>query len=253
MIKTPTIMKQNPLIMAEFEQAFSEVDHDVVNILLHSLQNELMLDDANIDLFNYKEIHNREVLISASTFKRMGKFGKNYNSGIAESLKKISDTSAWIKNFTDIDGKFVKRKNIRIIDNVTWYDSGTQKDGREQAFKVQFNEWFLQVSTKGFNISVGNFTNLELLNVKDLKGKYAKKLYEILEAKKYRNTSFSMKLEDLQKTFNVDNKKTIGYFNREIKRAKLKVEKFILFDFEVFSEDKLISFTYLDKKNTHSE
>ena len=88
-IKTPTIMKQNPLIIAEFEKSFSEVDYDIVNILLHSLQNELLLDGDTIDLFNYNKVLNRKVLIRASTFKNLGKFGKNANKDIFNSLKKM--------------------------------------------------------------------------------------------------------------------------------------------------------------------
>ncbi|MGE4396062.1 MAG: RepB family plasmid replication initiator protein [Sulfurimonas sp.] len=244
MIKTPTIMKQNPLIMAEFEKAFSEVDHDVVNILLHSLQNELKLDGDSINLFNYEAIKNREVLIAASTFKTLGKFGVNSNAEIAESLKKISDTSAWVKNFTDSDGNFTKAKNIRIIDNVTWYKEGMLSDGREQSFKVQFNEWFLKISTKDFNIEVGNFTNLQINDIASIKSKHAKKLYEILLAKRYRETTFSIKLQDLQNIFNLQDK-PISYFTKIFKQIRPKIVPFIDFKYTVHKEDKIISFEYL--------
>lgn len=244
MIKAPTIMKQNPLIMAEFEKAFSEVDHDVVNILLHSLQNELKLDGSSMDLFNYEKILNRSVTIRASTFKELGKFGVNASKDIFESLKKIRDTSSTIRNFTDIDGKFVKAKSVSLIDDVRWLDAGTLDDKREQVFEIQFNEWFLKVSTKTFNIEVGNFTNLEINTMVDFKSKHAKKLYEILKAKEYRETSFSLKLEDIQNIFNLENK-PLAYVTKMLNRVKPMVEKSIAFEFEAFSKDKLVSFRFL--------
>lgn len=246
MIKAPTIMKQNPLIMAEFEKAFSEVDHDVVNILLHSLQNELKLDGSNMDLFNYEKIINRKVVIGASTFKELGKFGKNSNKDIFESLKKISDTSAVVRDFRDSNNKFVKAKNIRIIDNVAWYKEGGLSDNREQAFEVQFNEWFLQISAKQFNIQVGNFTNIEIPTVASLKGNHAKKLYELLESQKYKHKTFAVKLSTLQKFFKMDGVQ-LSYITQVITRVKPKVEKLTPFNFTVHKADKLISFEILEK------
>lgn len=246
MIKTPTIMKHNPLIMAEFEKAFSEVDHDVVNILLHSLQNELKLDGSNMDLFNYQKMLDRKVLIRSSKFKELGKFGVNANKEIFESLKKISDTSAVIRNFTDEQGRFTKAKTIRIIDSVAWIKEGATLDNRETGFEVQFNEWFLQISTKSFNIQVGNFTNLTLESVSSLKSKYAKKFYEILKAREHRGTSFSLRLDELQAILSLEDK-PLSYITKELKRSAPKIEQLISFEYEVFKKDGLISFKYLAK------
>lgn len=246
MIKAPMIMKQNPLIMAEFEKAFSEVDHDVVNILLHSLQNVLKLDGDSVNLFNYEKIKNRKVAIAASTFKELGKFGKNSNKDIFESLKKISDTSAVIRDFRDVDNKFIKAKNIRIIDSVAWYKEGELEDRREQAFEVQFNEWFLQTSARQFNIQVGNFTNLELTSITSIKSKHGKKLYELLESQRYKQKTFAIKLPQLQKYFNMDDKQ-LSFIIRTIERVKPQVEKLIPFEYEVFKADKLISFNIIQK------
>lgn len=241
MIKTPTIMKQNPLIMAEFEKAFSEVDHDVVNILLHSLQNDLLLDGANINLINCNQVLNRTVSISASRFKELGQFGKNANEYIFEALKKIRDTSTIIRNFTDIDGKFVKAKLVSLIDDVRLI--ANDKDARENEFEIQFNEWFLKTSTRHFNQQVGNFTNVQIVTVSSIKSKHAKKLYEILESQKYKHKSFSIKLERLQTLFNLEDK-PLAYFNTMIKRIYPSVNELIAFDFTIHKKDKLISFLY---------
>lgn len=236
------IMKQNPLIMAEFEKAFSEVDHDVVNILLHTLQNILKVgENDSLNLFNYEKLQQRKVVISAASFKELGQFGKNANEYIFDSLKKISDTSAVIHDFKDKEGKRVKKKNIRVIDTVTWYEGGALADKRDQAFEVQFNEWFLQIATKQFNVQVGNFTKVELPTVSSLKGKYAKKLYEILKSQEYRNTTFALRYENMQKLFNLEDK-DFSYVVRIIREAKPKVEKLISFKFTPFGKDKLISF-----------
>jgi hypothetical protein len=242
MIKTPTIMKQNPLIMAEFEKAFSEVDHDVVNILLHSLQNDLLLDGANMNLINYKQALNRTVSISSSRFKELGKFGVNANEDIFQALRKISDTSAVIRNFTDIDGKFVKAKTVRIIDGVRLTKS--VNDARENQFEIQFNEWFLQTSTRHFNQQVGNFTNVKILTCSSLKSKHAKKLYEILESQKYKQKSFSIKLERLQVLFNLKDQ-GLAYFNKIFIRISPVVYELIPFSFTIHKKDKLISFEYM--------
>lgn len=239
------IMKQTPLIMAEFEKAFSEVDHDVVNILLHTLQNILKVGESDsLNLFNYEKLQQRKVVISAASFKELGKFGKNANEYIFESLKKISDTSAVIHNFTDKDNKRIKKKNIRVIDTVTWYEGGALDDKRDQAFEVQFNEWFLQIATKQFNVQVGNYTKVELPTVSSLKSKHAKKLYEILKSQEYQNKSFALRHENMQRLFNLEGK-DFSYIVRIIKTAKPKVEKLLPFEFTPFKKDKLISFKIL--------
>jgi hypothetical protein len=240
MIKTPTIMKQNPLIMAEFEKAFSEVDHDIVNILLHSLQNNLLYDGANINLINYKQVLNRKIVISAPTFKELGKFGVNANDQIFEALKKIRDTSAIIRNFTDIDGKFIKAKTVSLIDDVRLI-AKSDKDARENEFEIQFNEWFLQTSTRHFNQQVGNYTNVKIVTVASLKSKHAKKLYEILESQKYKHKSFAIKLKTLNRVFNLEDK-PLSYFTKIINIAKPLVDQLIKFEYEVHKKDKLISF-----------
>ena len=245
MLKAPTIMKQNPLIFAKFEQAFSEVEHDIVNILLHSLQNDLLLSDgSNIDLFNYGKIPDRKVTIRASTFKKLGKFDKGSNKDIFDSLVKIKSTAIKLMNFTDTDGVFVRGLAFSIIDTIRWVDTNSVKDKREQVFEIQFNEMFLKISTKKFNQVVGNFTPLRLNDVSSIKSKYAKKLYEILKAKQYRETSFSLKLEELQDLFNLKDK-PLSYISKELNRAKKIVNNFISFEFEIFKKDKLISFKYL--------
>lgn len=242
MIKAPTIMKQNPLIMAEFEKAFSEVDHDVINILLHELQNEYSLDGSRMDLFNYSKILDRKVVIPAKKFKDLGRFGKNSRENIYQSLKKISDTSATIRDFRDHNNKWIYAQNVRIIDGAKHYS--LTEDNREQAFEVQFNEWFLQIATKQFNIQVGNYTKIEIEKVSEVKGKHAKKLFELLQSKQFRETSFSMPLAKLQKIFNLEDK-DFSYMVRIIKTNAPKVNKAIPFTFEPFKADKLISFSFL--------
>jgi hypothetical protein len=234
-------MKQNPLIMAEFGKALSEVDHDVVNILLHSLQNELKLDGASIDLFNYDKIFDRKVVLKASDFKELGKFGKNANEAIFESLKKIRDTSAVVRNFRDIDNRIVKAKTVSLIDDVRWLKDNADK--RDHSFEVQFNEWFLQISTKHFNTQVGNYASVQIDRVSSIKGKHAKKLYELVKSQKWRGTSFSLSYSELQKIFNLDGK-DFSYIVRILKSSKPKVDKFIPFKCTPFKKDKLVSFEY---------
>ena len=245
MIKTPTIMKQNPLILAEFQKAFSEVDHDLLNALLHIIQNEHRLDGEKVTLFNYEKITERKVIIPASRFKELGNFGINANKQIFESLKKIRDTSAVIRNFADIDGKRVKAKTVSIIDDVTWLEEGALSDGREQGFEIQYNEWFLQVSTRQFNAKVGNYTNVELQAVSSLKSRHAKRLYEILDRQKNTNPEFSLPYDRAKVLFNME-ESAFSHITQTIKRIAPKVNALITFEYEVQKKDKLITFKILN-------
>ena len=247
MIKTPIVMKQNPLILAEFEKAFSEVDHDLLNALLHIMQNEHRLDGQKVTLFNYEKITERKVIIPASRLKELGKFGVNANQKIYESLKKIRDTSATIRNFTDINGKKVKAATVSIIDQVLWLEEGALGDGREQGFEIQYNEWFMQVSTRQFNAKVGNYTNIEIQTVSSLKSKHAKKLYEILNRQKNTNPEFSMSYDRAKVLFNME-ESVFSYITQTIKRIAPKVNILIAFEFEVHKKDKINTFKILDVK-----
>jgi len=244
MISNPIIMKQNPLILAEFEKAFSEVDHDVVNILLNELQNVFKIEENRMDLFNYEKVLDRKIIIPASRFKELGKFGVNATDNIFNSLKKISDTSAVVRNFVDHNNKPIKAKTIRLIDDVTLYERGALYDKREQAFEIQFNEWFLQIGNRHYNVQVGNYTKLDLTCVSSIKGKHAKTLYELLLSKEHRGTSFSLKLIQLQKLFGLKDK-PLSQIVAIIKRVQPKVSEHIDFEYTVFKKDKMISFKYL--------
>lgn len=244
-----TIMKQNALILAELTKAFSEVDHDVVNILLHALQNELMIEESHINLFNYEKIFTRTIKIRASTFKELGKFGVNANQNIFESLKKIRDTSAAIKNFIDLDGAKVRAMTVSLIDSVKWMnkeENSKTLDNREHIFEIQISEWMLKISTREFNKLVGNYTPILLNDVTSIKSSFAKKLYEILKSKQFRETSFSLSLEEMQKIFNLE-KRALSYFINNIERNKSKIDIFVQFEYEVFKKDKLISFKFTKK------
>jgi hypothetical protein len=100
-----TIMKQNSLILAKWKEELDSIDIRIVNVLIHSLQNELTIDNQKLNLFNYVQVMKRKVYIRASTFKENGNFGINSNKEIFESLLKIRNTSTVLRNFTDLDGK----------------------------------------------------------------------------------------------------------------------------------------------------
>lgn len=240
-----TIMKQNPLILAEFQKTLSEVDHDVVNVLLHALQNKIKIEEENINLLTCNGIFDRIVKIPAKAFKQFGAFGINANEQIFQSLKKIRDTSATVRNFTDVDGRRIKAMTVSLIDGVKLIDE-EEKNGvisaiKEHYFEVQINNWFLQTSTKEFNTKVGNYTPISLFEDVSLSGAFAKKMYEILRANQFKETTFSFKLEEMQKIFSLHGR-ALSYFVNNIKRDKEKLDRLIKFEYEVFKSDKIISF-----------
>lgn len=241
--KNLCIMKQNPLIFAEFSNAFGGMDRDVLNVLLYVLQSHLIIEEKNINLFNYQAIFSRTIRIRASLFKKKAKLGINANSDIFASLKKIRDTSAIIKNFIDIDNTKVRAKTVSIIDSVKWIDENATHDGREHAFEIQFNEWFLKVSTREFNSKVGNYTTVNLEDTASFNSAFAKVLYEILKSKQHRGIGFSLTLVEMRNIFNMQ-KRQLSHFVNIITRVQPEVTKFISFEVKVFKADKLISFIF---------
>jgi|GEM_PF-6215843 len=247
-----TIMKQNSLILAKWKEELDSIDIRIVNVLIHSLQNELTIDNQKLNLFNYVQVMKRKVYIRASTFKENGNFGINSNKEIFESLLKIRNTSTVLRNFTDLDGKKYKAKTVSLIDDVGILDKTNKDlvlDPRNEVFEITFNEWFLETSTAAFNTNVGNFTPLILNDLFSIKGKYGMKLYELLQQNKYRCTSFSMSLNDLRDYFHLPKSSLSVIVQRVLINNSDKVSQMIPFEYEVFKKDKIVSFSYLDLRD----
>lgn len=237
------ILKQNPLILAEFNRAFSETQHDLLNGLLHIMQNVFEMDAEKLNLFTYNRIADRRVAISAADLKELGKFGVNANQYIFDALKQIRDTSAVLRNFVDIDGRRVAKKTVSIIDDVRQLDRSESPDSRQDYFEIQFNEWFLIASTRQYNIEHGNYTSLPPMIVPSIVGKHAKKLYEILEMQQGRNSEFCITMDRAAEVFDgLSSKDPFSKFSRIIDRNADKVKAYIPFEHTPHKKDKLISF-----------
>lgn len=244
-------LKQNPLIMAEFEKSLGETDHDLLNAMLHIMQNVFEVELKRIDLLNYERIMDRKVIISAADLKKLGKFGKNSNEEMFKSLKKIRDTSITIRNFIDIDGLKTKARTVAIVDNVRLIAGGELGDGREQAFEIQFNEWFLTVATREFNQKVGNYTPVAIKMVAQIRSKHAKRLYEILSMQiGKRQFEFSMPHQRGIELFGLG-EVTFGVLSQTIRRAAPKVQPLIEFDYTVHRKEKIISFIIVNNDDSY--
>jgi hypothetical protein len=242
-----TIMKQNALILAKWKQELDSIDLRIVNVLIHALQNELVIENENLNLFNYEKVIKRKVHIRSSTFKKNGNFGINANKEIFESLDKISNTSTILRDFVDLDGIKYKAKSVRLIDNVGILDKSNKdkiSDAREEVFEITFNEWFLRTSTSSFNVQIGNYTSVPLEDYCSIKGKHGKKLYELLEQKRHRGTSFSMRLNELNEYFEIEGSLSV-IDQRVLKNNAKKVQTLIPFKYELFKKDEIVSFKYL--------
>jgi hypothetical protein len=240
------IMKQNSLILAKYEQKLNSIDLRLVNILIHAQQNLLIIGTENINLFNYQQLKERKIMIKSKTIKEAGCFGVNANEDIFLSLKKIRDTSAIVKNFTDVDGKTYRAMIVALIDGVRMIDKkiGTIPDEREVQFEITFSEWFLKTSTAAFNTKVGNYAKMPAIISTISNNKSAIKLYELLKVYEYKNY-FSIKLLDLQKHFEVEY--TLAEFKKIIDRTKPKIETSISFEYEIEKKDKIINFYFIGK------
>lgn len=243
-----TIMKQNSLILSKWKEELDSIDMRIVNVLIHSLQNELTIDKKKLDLFNYEQILKRKVYIRASTFKNNGNFGINANKEIFDSLVKIRNTSTVLRDFVDTDGKRYKAKTVSLIDDVGILDKTNKdlvQDARNEVFEITFNEWFVKTSTIHFNTHVGNFTPIILNDLFFIRGKHGMKLYELLQQNKYRNTSFSMSLQELRDYFGFE-KGSLSVIVQKVLENAETVKKLIPFEYKVFKKDKIVSFQYIN-------
>jgi hypothetical protein len=93
-------------------------------------------------------------------------------------------------------------------------------------------------STKDYSLKYGNYSKLNLLKTTKLKSKYAKAIFEMLEANKYKKT-FTIKEIDLKKYLKYDVKNyKFSYLTREITRAYEQVKCLIDFNYIAHKTDK---------------
>jgi len=106
--------------------------------------------------------------------------GKNY-SDLKNSLKKLSDKSAWYK------GIFSGRRKEWLV---RWIDTYEIEEGTGEikaTFSLGMEPFLLNLFERG------HFTKSKLLNFMALKSKYSQRLYEILKSYTYSNTDMGYK------------------------------------------------------------
>ncbi len=246
--KELTIMKQNPLILSSWNSDLETLDLKIVDFLINLLQNELVVHGGELTLFNYEQVINRKILVKASRFKDIIGSGKNSNELILQSLRKISDTSTILRNFTDTDGKKYKAVVLRLINSIKEFDKSIEAkniDKREDVFEIEFNDLFLKISTAAFNVQVGNYTKVSLPSSFELKSKYAIKLYQLIKQAEFKDTAFSFNLKELQEYFQVDEKQPFSYIVKFINKFAPEINKLIEFEYKIYKKEKTISFQVL--------
>ncbi|UXC30504.1 RepB family plasmid replication initiator protein [Aliarcobacter butzleri] len=231
--QVPEILKQNNLIECSFEELgkWSEIHHDLLNELIAVAQHY----DFKGGLF---EEMNQRIYVKRATLEKNMRIKRKSNSEIFDTLKKMRDTSFTIKGVYQENG-YKTTTAMAFFDKVFLHE----KPGKDTYFELEYTELFSLLCSKEYSLTYGNYSKLNLLKIIDLKSKYAKALYEILEANKYKETVFTLNEKQLkdQLRYNVKHYRFAGMI-REVEKVYDIVKAKIEFKYLVHKTEKSISF-----------
>lgn len=233
-ILEPEIFKQNNLIECSFEElsTWSEIHHDLLNEIIAVFQHR---DSAEDHLFN--EEFKRKLFIRRKTLEKNTLIKRKTNNEIFVLLKKMRDTSFTIKNIYQTNG-YKTTAALSFFEKVLLHEH----QGKDSYFEIVYSELFALLCTKDYSLKYGNYSKLNLLKTTKLKSKYAKAIFEMLEANKYKKT-FTVKEIDLKKYLKYDVKNyKFSYLTREITRAYEQVKCLIDFNYIAHKTDKSVTF-----------
>jgi len=229
---SPEILKQNSLIHCSFEElnGWSELEHDLFNEILAYAQDSEQMSS----LFGRKLYIRRKNLEKNTSIKRKS------NDEIYQILKKMKDTSITIENIYQKNG-YKTKAAIPFFDRVYLHE----KAGYPSYFEIECSEIFASLCSKNYSLKYGNYTKLHLLKITKLKSKYAKALYELLEANRYKK-QFTLKENELKNylKYKVKDYRFSGML-REIRKVENSVKAYIDFTFTEHKSDKSVTFTIL--------
>lgn len=231
------ILKQNNLIDCSFEELgkWSEIEHDLLNELIASYQKNRGYEDTL-----FKEQFKRKIFIRRKTLEKNIAIRRKTNKEIFDFLKKMRDTSFTIKNIYQSNG-YKTTAAISFFDKVFLHE----KLGKESYFEIEYSELFAMLCDKAYSLKYGNYTKLNLVQIVQLNSKYAKALYELLEANRYKK-NFTLKEHELRAYMKFDSRKYyFSYLVREIERAYKIVFSKTNFKYSINSNEKSISFVIL--------
>jgi hypothetical protein len=232
--KNMIVYKHNPVIRGHFVKddnaltVLSEFDFDVLNVVYRITQKRF----KNIlpDMYNHADI----IKYSLVDIKNeLGLASNKYITMIKESIMRIYDVSIIMKNFIHPDsGEKMVEAHTRIFNFV-----GFDKEDDLNIIHIKIEPLFLNPILR----KKANYTAIDLTKSRAIRSKYGKRLYEhLLSLKGYRN-EFTLRVDDLNKLFGV-NENGISYFTKILKRIYNQVNDELCFKYEVHKKDKCVSF-----------
>ena len=231
-IMQPEILKQNNLIECSFKEleSWSEIQHDLFNELIAIFQHYEQKDGL------FKEL-NRKIYIRRSTFEKNINIRRKSNKEILELLKKMSDTSFTIKGVYQLNG-YKTTAIMRFFSYVYLHE----KQGKESYFEIEYSELFSMLCDRNYSLKYGNYCKLNILKVNSLNSKYAKALYELIEANSYKK-QFTFNEEELKSLLRYDVKHhRFSTLLREIDKVYEAVNSRIKFTYKVYKETRTVAF-----------
>lgn len=238
------IYKQNPVIRGYFmtnEENGSKLT--LLNDFTLNVLNAIYLITQQ-NLFAAQPIRYKELVeleINLQDVQKLLPRTKRVYADIKNSLNELFTTDIILKDFMHpLTGTSYKEYHTHIIHKYGYLESN------ENICVMELDELFLvnilRHTDKQSGKQIGNFTAIKISSVSSLQSKYAKRLYEyILSVKTSKRKEFSLGLIGLNKLFGT-NHTIIARHTETIKRIKPQIDKLLLFEYETFKEDKLISF-----------
>lgn len=240
------IYKQNPVIRGHFMTneengnkltLISEFDFDVLNAIYLTTQQNLFAAQP----MKYKELVKLEINLQ-DIQKLLPRKRKDYTD-IKNSLHNLFSTNIVLKDFMHPEtGKMYKEYHTHIIHKYGYLKENTN------ICEMEFEELFLinilRHTDKQSDKKIGNFTPIRFDSVSSLQSKFAKRLYEYMSGvENSSKTEFSLGIDALNKLFGM-NHKVMSRHSEIIKRVHKEINKktALKFEYEIFKEDKLISF-----------
>jgi hypothetical protein len=238
------IYKQNPVIRGHFMTneengnkltLLSEFDFDILNAIYLTTQQNLFAAQP----VRYKELVKFEINLQ-DIQKLLPRKRKDYTD-IKNSLYNLFSTDIVLKDFMHPEtGKTYKEYHTHIIHKYGFLKENTNicEMELEELFLINILRHTDTQSEK----KIGNFTPIRFDSVASLKSKFAKRLYEYMSGvKNSSKKEFRLGIDALNKLFGT-NHTIIARHTETIKRIKPQIDKLLLFEYETFKEDKLISF-----------
>ena len=246
--KKQIVLKHNPVIRGYFENKDSgnitilnEFDFDLLNAMYYNTQQNLF----TYETIEYKNHRKRTFFVR--DIKKTLKINSNaYIDMIKESLNRIYNVEINLKDYKDPEsGRVYEWKKTRIITSIAKF-----KDS-DNEFEIEFTEDFIASIMRHPKPKqlkeerTGNFTPIDIKEVRGIKSKYGKRLYEYLKSLKGKGMKnyVVLDIEALNRLYGT-NHTALSRLTEITKRIYKQVNEKFPFEYEVYKEDKKICFKF---------